>query len=547
MLESGKATVAGCGKIVAATNPGQFQDKLQIRRYHDRKRQWNYFTGHPGRIMQFTISSAKTKRQRSDCLVVGVYSHRALSEQAQAVDRSARGKLAQIIRNSAFTGALAQTLTLYAMSGIASQRVVLVGLGSRTRMNPANFRKALDKAAQAVIASGAGSASLLLDEVSVSGHSSDWKLRQCLQQFASQSYRFKQMKSKAMQGTAPKLKRISYVADGDEATLKTALQQAHSIAAGTRLARDLGNCPANICTPTYLAEQARKLAARYPRLKSKTLEETQMKRLHMGALLSVSNGSREPAKLITLEYTGAGKKQKPIVLVGKGVTFDSGGISIKPSAAMDEMKFDMCGAASVLGTFEAVASMGLKINLVGIIPATENLPDGAASKPGDIVTSMAGHTIEILNTDAEGRLILCDALSFASRYNPQIVIDIATLTGACVIALGAQASGLFSNNQRLADDLLKAGVESGDRAWQMPLWPEYAEQLQSNAADFANVGGREGGSITAASFLSKFTTDYTWAHLDIAGTAWKSGRAKGATGRPVGLLCQYLLNHCGIE
>jgi leucyl aminopeptidase len=243
-----------------------------------------------------------------------------------------------------------------------------------------------------------------------------------------------------------------------------------------------------------------------------------------------------------MEYNGGPKKQKPVVLVGKGVTFDSGGISIKPASAMDEMKFDMCGAASVFGAMDAVARMGLSINLVGIVPATENLPDGAAVKPGDIVTSMAGHTIEILNTDAEGRLILCDALSYAQRYDPQVVIDIATLTGACVIALGAHASGLFSNNQKLADDLLKAGVTSGDRAWQMPLWPEYASQLRSNFADFANVGGREGGSITAATFLSKFTSEYTWAHLDIAGTAWKSGRAKGATGRPVSLLCQYLLD-----
>jgi len=492
--------------------------------------------------MQFNISSGKITRQRSDCVVAGVYSHRHLSTQAQALDRACRGKLAQMIRNSAFNGALAQVLTLYSVTGVTAQRVVLVGLGSRTRLDAGNYRKAIRKAASAVLASGAGNAALFLDDVQVSGLDHYWKLRQCLELFSCESYHFAEMKSKARRGAVPKLKRLLYVTDDDDARLPAALHHASAIAAGVSLARHLGNYPPNVCTPGYLAEQARELAGRHARLSARIFDEAQMKRLKMGALLSVASGSREPARLITLEYAGTNKKQQPVVLVGKGVTFDSGGISIKPSAAMDEMKFDMCGAASVLGTLEAVARMGLGLNLVGVIPATENLPDGAASKPGDIVTSMAGHSIEILNTDAEGRLILCDALSFAKRYDPSVVIDIATLTGACVIALGAHASGLFSNDQALADQLLQAGIESGDRAWQMPLWSEYATQLRSNFADFANVGGREAGSITAASFLSNFTADYTWAHLDIAGTAWKSGRAKGATGRPVSLLCQYLLD-----
>ena len=277
----------------------------------------------------------------------------------------------------------------------------------------------------------------------------------------------------------------------------------------------------------------------------KALDEARMKRLRMGSLLSVARGSREPPRLIVLEYRGAAKSVAPIALVGKGVTFDSGGISIKPGAAMDEMKFDMCGAASVIGAMEACATLGLPLNVVALAPATENLPDGNASKPGDIVTTMAGTTVEILNTDAEGRLILCDALTYAERYKPDVVVDVATLTGACVIALGHHASGLFSNHQPLADALLAAGEHAGDRAWQMPLWDEYAKQLESNFADVANIGGRDAGAVTAASFLARFAAKQHWAHLDIAGTAWRSGKEKGATGRPVGLLCQYLLDRAG--
>ncbi len=308
-----------------------------------------------------------------------------------------------------------------------------------------------------------------------------------------------------------------------------------------KLAKDLGNLPGNICTPSYLAEQAGKLAGEH-KLKITVLEEKDMEKLGMHSLLSVTRGSRQPAKLITLEYRGTDKKHKPVVLVGKGLTFDSGGISLKPGADMDEMKYDMCGAASVLGTLLAVAEIGLKLNVVAVIPSSENMPDGAASRPGDIVKSMAGLTIEILNTDAEGRLILCDALTYAARFEPDTVIDIATLTGACVIALGGVASGLFSNQDQLARELLEAGEYSNDKAWQMPLWDDYQQQLDSNFADMQNIGGRAAGSVTAACFLSRFTKEYRWAHLDIAGTAWKSGKEKGSTGRPVPLLTQYLIN-----
>jgi leucyl aminopeptidase len=324
------------------------------------------------------------------------------------------------------------------------------------------------------------------------------------------------------------------------------MKQGLAIARGMAYAKDLGNLPGNVCTPTYLGEQALALAKEF-NFKAQVLERPELEKLGMGSFLSVTNGSVQPPRFIVMEYQGSGKKQRPHVLVGKGITFDSGGISLKPGLEMDEMKFDMCGAASVLGTFHAIAELGAKINLVGLIPACENMPGGRATKPGDIVKSMSGQTIEILNTDAEGRLILCDALTYAERFDPAAVIDIATLTGACVIALGHVCCGLFSNNDTLARALLAASEQSGDRAWHMPLLEDYHEGLESNFADFANIAGRPGGSITAACFLSKFARKYDWAHLDIAGVAWKSGKEKGATGRPVPLLTSYLLSTAEAE
>jgi leucyl aminopeptidase len=340
------------------------------------------------------------------------------------------------------------------------------------------------------------------------------------------------------------LKRIDIWIPGPRAepTAELAVRHGTAIAAGVALARELGNLPGNLCTPTYLAEQALALGERYERLQAQVLEESDMEALKMGALLSVSRGSRQPAKLILMHYHGSEPDRKPVVLVGKGLTFDTGGISIKPAADMDEMKFDMCGGASVFGAVLAACELNLPINLVGVVPASENMPGGDANKPGDIVTSMSGQTIEILNTDAEGRLILCDALTYSERFHPELVIDLATLTGACVIALGKHASGLFSADDRLAEEILMAGQAAGDRAWRMPLWDDYQPQLDSNFADMANVGGREAGAVTAACFLSRFTKAYRWAHLDIAGTAWVTGKEKGATGRPVPLLAQYLLD-----
>jgi leucyl aminopeptidase len=314
-----------------------------------------------------------------------------------------------------------------------------------------------------------------------------------------------------------------------------------ALASGVSFAKDLGNLPPNVCTPSYLAEQAQSLGKKHD-FKVKVLERDELAKLGMGSFLGVSQGSEEPPKFIIMQHLKGKKDQKPVVLVGKGITFDTGGISLKPGAEMDEMKYDMCGAASVLGTFKTIAEMDLPLNVIGVIPTCENMPDGRATRPGDVLTSMSGLTIEVLNTDAEGRLILCDALTYAERFEPSAVIDIATLTGACVIALGHHATGLFSNNDELAKELLQAGEKALDRAWHMPMWDDYQPLLDSNFADIANIGGRAAGSITAACFLSRFTKKYDWAHLDIAGTAWKSGKEKGGTGRPVPLLTAFLVN-----
>ena len=354
----------------------------------------------------------------------------------------------------------------------------------------------------------------------------------------SQHYRFEDFKS--IKKPAHLLKQV-YLGGCDEAELQSAVDYAQAVGDGINLTRDLGNMPGNACTPSYLATCATEMAVDLS-IDTSVLNENEMQELGMGSLLSVSAGSEQPAKLIIMEYRGGDEKDAPFVLVGKGITFDTGGISLKPGAAMDEMKFDMCGAASVFGVIQAVARLKPSFNLVGIVAAAENMPNGNATKPGDIVKSMSGQTIEILNTDAEGRLVLCDALTYAARFEPRTIIDIATLTGACVIALGKHASGLFANNDDLAEALLAAGDGCGDRAWRMPLWPEYEKQLESNFADMANIGGREAGSVTAACFLSKFVRDQKWAHIDIAGTGWHSGKNKGASGRPVRLLVDYLMS-----
>lgn len=494
--------------------------------------------------MQTNFTTQSAPDLEAGCIAVTIFEDRQLSPSAKKLDVASSGRLTKLIKASLLEGKTGQRLLLHGISGVNCDRVLVVGAGKRGKLDTARFRQVVDAVVAGCRGSGADSAAVCLAELDVSERDNAWKVRSVVESFHQARYRFDQLKSEKSSDEPDRLKTVTYAikSSREQAGARQASKEAEAVAEGSALAKTLGDLPGNICTPSYLADQARKIGREHKSVRVRVRGDSEMKRLGMGALLSVARGSEEPPKLITLEYNGAKKSEKPVALVGKGVTFDSGGLSIKPSAAMDEMKYDMCGAASVLGAIKAIASLKLKINVVGIIPATENLPSGKASKPGDIFTSMSGQTVEVLNTDAEGRLILCDALTFAARFKPDAVIDIATLTGACVIALGSHASGLWSNNEGLAGALLRAGEYTGDRAWQMPLWQEYEEQLKSNFADMANVGGREAGAITAASFLAKFTRDYRWAHLDIAGTAWRTGKNKGATGRPVPLLTQYVID-----
>jgi leucyl aminopeptidase len=493
--------------------------------------------------MKFSIRNENPSTVKTGCVIAGVFERRKLSDAADRMDKTSRGLLTQLMKDGELDGKSGQTLLVHYPRGVRCERILLVGCGKPGEFNAQAYRKATGSAMQALQRSGATDAVSFLAELEASNCDLYQKVRSQVELARSTLYSPDELKSKTDRKHPPRRLTLS-VLPTETDTANRALTDGEALAEGVELARKLGDLPGNICTPGYLAEQAQELGKADKRLKVNVLDAAAMTKLGMGALLSVARGSDEPAKLITLEYRGGKTGDKPVVLVGKGVTFDSGGISIKPAAAMDEMKFDMCGAASVLGTMKACITMGLPLNVVGVIPATENLPGGRASKPGDIVTSMSGQTIEVLNTDAEGRLILCDALTYSNRFNPDVVIDIATLTGACVIALGSHAAGLLSNDDTLAGELLDAGNTAGDRAWHMPLWEDYQPQLDSNFADMANIGGREAGTITAACFLARFTRKYRWAHLDIAGVAWKGGKEKGATGRPVSLLTQYLLNRC---
>jgi leucyl aminopeptidase len=492
--------------------------------------------------VEFSIKRASPGQVKTDCAVVGVFEPGKLTAAAAVLDRTAKGYFNAIVRRGDMQGKSGSTLLLHNVPNVACERVLMVGLGKENEFRDKSYRDAIATAMRALNATGATEATLHLTELAVPKRDSRWRIAHAAAVAREATYRFDSMKSKPE--TTPRALRRLVLGVGDRSELRraaTGLEQGLATAHGVSLARDLGNLPANVCTPAYLADQARELAKRY-RMKVTVLEREDMEKLGMGALLSVARGSTQPPKLIVLDHRAGPRSQKPVALVGKGVTFDTGGISLKPAAEMDEMKFDMCGAASVLGTLKAAAEMKLPINVLGVIPATENMPGGRATKPGDIMTTLSGQTVEVLNTDAEGRLILCDALTYVERYEPAAVIDIATLTGACVIALGHVASGLFANDEGLARELLTAGELSYDRAWHMPLWDDYQEQLKSNFADFANIGGRPAGSVTAACFLARFTKKFKWAHLDIAGTAWKTGREKGATGRPVPLLTEFLAN-----
>ncbi len=491
--------------------------------------------------MDFGIKVGTPEKQRGACVVVGIFESRKLTESAKTLDKITQGYIKSILASGDMDGKANTSLLLHKVPDTLFKRVLLIGLGKEQDFKAKTFLAAINTILSVLQKTAVTDVTLFLSDFPFKQQTNAWKVSQIVITASNSAYRFDQLKSKSENDQDSLRKMVLCIDDRSELTAcETAMQQGLAIAHGMSLAKDLGNLAPNICTPTYLAKQAKDLTKTH-KLKATVLEEKDMEKLGMGSLLSVAKGSEQPAKLIVLEYHGLGKKDNPVVLVGKGVTFDTGGISLKPAAEMDEMKFDMSGAASVLGTLLAVAEMKLPINVVGIIPATENMPSGCATKPGDVVTSMSGQTIEILNTDAEGRLILCDALTYAERYTPKAVIDIATLTGACVIALGNSTTGLMSNDEALAKELLNAGEQMDDRAWQLPLWDEYQDLLKSNFADIANIGGRAAGTITAACFLSRFTKKYRWAHLDIAGTAWKSGKDKGSTGRPVPLLAQFLI------
>jgi leucyl aminopeptidase len=490
--------------------------------------------------MQYLSSSDSIQNKSLSCLCLMVFSDKQLPSSAQLLDPEQTKEVSRSIEDLSFAGNVSDVLLLPRTNN-RDFHILLLGLGDRDKLDNIQFSKAADTIASVVKNKKLGSISFSLDEMtqiepSVAASS-------LVESIENAHYVFDAYKSKKADTST--LSQVSFhIPENLLEQTNAAIAYAQALSKGRSVARSLGNEPGNVCTPAYLADQAFALSKSSPCISTSVLEESDMEALGMGAFLSVSKGSSEPGKLITMEYKGAGDAA-PLVLVGKGITFDTGGISLKPGAQMDEMKFDMCGAASVLGTMTAIAELKPQLNIIGVIAAAENMPAGNASKPGDIVTTSSGKTVEILNTDAEGRLVLCDALTYVEKFKPAAVVDIATLTGACIVALGHSTSAVMGNNQPLVDKLTAAGVEARDRAWQLPLWDEYQALLDSPFADMQNIGGKGAGSITAGCFLSKFAESYPWAHLDVAGTAWVSGKEKAATGRPVPLLLRYLMNHVG--
>jgi leucyl aminopeptidase len=493
--------------------------------------------------MEFKAIIDAKARHEAGCAVVGVYEDGDLGIAARRIDAQLNGMIGKLRGDGDFSAKLGEALLLPAPAGAAAARVLLIGLGNRSGFGRKQYRKALQSAVQSLAKTGASDAVVYLALEQVGDLDVQYRARIVAEVFCAQLYKIPDLKT----GARPKTPRLSSIgiAVADARAAKAAeqgLRIGAALGSGLALSRDLANLPPNVCTPTYLGTRALELAKEFPSIKTKVLDKNGIKALKMGAFLAVTQGSDQPPRLITCEYRGAKKDAAPICLLGKGITFDSGGISLKDPPAMDEMKFDMSGAAAVLGALRATAELKLPLNLVVIVATCENMPSGGAVKPADIVTTMSGQTVEILNTDAEGRLILCDAITYSRRFKPAAVIDVATLTGACIVALGNYFSGLMSNDETLADELESAGIRADDRAWRLPIGEEYVDQLKSNFADIANVGGREGGACTAASFLSKFAKDLHWAHLDVAGTAWLGGAQKGSTGRPVPLLVDFLIN-----
>ena len=490
--------------------------------------------------MKFSISTDNPVTIKTPCLIIGVFSDSDLEGVAKHLDQASDGQLGELIKAGDLDLTLGKCSLWSKPRGIGAKRVLVVGAGPRDKFTASKYHQAVHAAARFLRDTRFSVVFNCMTELGLDGRDIAWMTRQGALASDSGNYRYTTTRKKTERDT----RRIEEMIFADAAGAASALAQAQAIAAGVRRARQLGNLPPNICNPAFLAEQAREIAANSDRAECEVLSQSQMEELGMGSLLGVARGSRNQPQLIVLRYNGAAKDDAPYALVGKGITFDTGGISLKPGKSMDEMKYDMCGAAGVIGAFEACTLLELPLNLVTVVPAVENMPDGDAYRPGDVITSMSGQTIEVLNTDAEGRMILCDALTYVQKFKPRSIIDVATLTGACVVALGKHASGLMSQDDDLADELLSAGVEVHDRAWRLPIWEDYQSLLDMPYADMANVGGPTAGAVTAGCFLSRFTLDQRWAHLDVAGTAWDGGTKNGASGRPVGLLVKYLINQC---
>ncbi|KFN51343.1 leucyl aminopeptidase [Arenimonas composti] len=486
--------------------------------------------------LEFRLNPAEPAVTETDCVVVGLFADGSLPAATAALDRASGGRIAALAARGDLSGKTGRTQLLHDLPGITAPRVLVVGLGDAAKFAVPQYLKSVGDAVRALKAGPATGALLTLNTIAVAGRDAGWALRQAVIAADHAAYEYTATRSRKSADTG--LKALALAGDGG---LQQELTRGIAIAAGVELTRELGNLPPNICNPAYLADTARRIAGEHAGVEVEVLERADMETLGMGSLLAVARGSANAPKLVVLRWNGGGDA-RPYALVGKGITFDTGGINLKVQGGIEEMKFDMCGGASVFGAFLATVKMQLPINLVMVVPAVENMPDADAYRPSDIITSMSGKTIEVGNTDAEGRLILCDALTYVQRFEPQATVDVATLTGACVIALGKYATGLMSKHDDLAGELLAAGEQVFDRAWRLPLWDEYQTQLESAFADVYNIGGKGAGAITAGCFLARFTEGQRWAHLDIAGVSNGEGRKGLATGRPVGLLAQWLLD-----
>ncbi|AAU38157.1 leucyl aminopeptidase [[Mannheimia] succiniciproducens] len=487
--------------------------------------------------MKYSVKQTALE-QENKSLFIAIFENQELSPAALKLDLKLKGEITEAVKNGEVSGKIGRILVLRH----GAQRIILVGCGKQNEVTERQYKQIIQKAVKTAKETIATTIINALTEVKIKDRDLYWNVRFAVETIEEDNYIFEQFKSKKSENNS-KLAEIIFYTEENHEQAELAIRHATAISSGVKAAKDIANCPPNICNPAYLAEQANQLAGRSSLIETTVIGEKEMRKLGMNAYLAVSCGSKNEAKLSVMEYRNhENPNAKPIVLAGKGLTFDAGGISLKPAADMDEMKYDMCGAASVYGVMNAIAELQLPLNVIGVMAGCENLPDGNAYRPGDILTTMSGLTVEVLNTDAEGRLVLCDTLTYVERFEPELVIDVATLTGACVVALGQHNSGLVSTDDNLAQDLERAAKLANDKAWRLPLSEEYQEQLKSKFADLANLGGRWGGAITAGAFLSNFTKNYPWAHLDIAGTAWLQGQNKGATGRPVSLLVQFLLN-----